>query len=124
MLAAIPELNDAVNGGVLSTWAKAAPETAAAWIGERLEQGKEVPLEDKGVLAELAISKPEFTASWLVGLPAGDIRKSAAETLTANWGAFDPVAAREWIATLADDDLRDAAEKGMKRTTGIDWKPW
>jgi len=114
MLAAIPELNDAVDDGVLSTWAKVNPEAAATWISERLEQEKKVPVRNSGIFAELAISKPEFTAAWLETLPDETIRKTGAETLAANWAAFDPVAARRWIDGLPMGELRDAAEKGLK----------
>ncbi len=116
MLDAIPELNDAVDPYVLSTWAKADPQAAAGWIEKRLEAGEKIPLGDKGILAELAISKPEFTADWVTSLPEGPLRKSAAETLTANWAAFDPAAAREWTQSLPAGELRSAAEVGLKRT--------
>lgn len=116
MLEAIPELNDAVDGKVLSTWTKVDPEAAAGWIAERLGQGKAIGWKNEGILAELAISKPEFTASWLETLPDAAIQNAAAGTLTANWGAFDPVAARRWIDGLPEGELRQAAEAGLKRT--------
>ena len=115
ILNAIPELNDAVDGNVLSTWTKADPEAAAGWITERLGQGKTISFEDEGILAELAISKPEFTASWLETLPDAALQKTAAGTLTANWGAFDPAAARRWIDGLPEGELRQSAENGLKR---------
>lgn len=138
MLEAIPELNDAVDDNVLSTWAKGDPEAAAGWIGRRLEAGEKVPLGDEGILAEIAISKPEFMAAWLTELPQGALlrhggfvpkesgweHKSAAETLTANWGAFDPAAAREWTESLPAGELRSAAEAGLKRTGKPNPKPW
>ena len=116
MLAAIPELNDAVDENVLSTWTKANPEAAAGWIAKRLEQGKAVKFGNSGILADLAISAPEFTAAWLENLSDPAIQKTAANTLTANWGAFDLDAAKQWVASLPDGELRQAAEAGLKRT--------
>jgi hypothetical protein len=116
MLEAIPELNEAVDAYVLSTWTKVDPEAAAEWIEERLEQGKAVKFEgdngDKGILTDLAISRPEFTASWLLDLPDPALQAKAADTLAANWSAFDPAAADAWIASLPAGPLREAAEKG------------
>jgi hypothetical protein len=115
-LTAIPELNDAVDEDVLSSWAKTNPQAAAGWITGRIDQGKNIPFGNEGILAEFAISIPEFTASWLETLPDPAIQKTAAATLAANWGAFDPAAARRWIDTLPEGELRQAAEAGMKRT--------
>lgn len=116
MLEAIPELNEAVDAYVLSTWTKVDPEAAAGWIEERLEQGKAVKFEgdngDKGILTDLAISRPEFTASWLLELPDPAVQAKAADTLTANWSSFDPAAADAWIASLPAGPVREAAEKG------------
>jgi hypothetical protein len=117
VLAAIPELNEAVDDSVLSSWTKAKPEAAAGWIAQRLEQGKTVEFGNLGILADLAVSVPEFTAGWLVDLPDPALRSSAANTLTANWGAFDPEAAKQWIASLPEGELRQAAEAGLTRTT-------
>ncbi len=116
MLEAIPELNDAVDANVLSTWTKADPEAAAGWIQERLEQGKKVALKgkdvDKGIFADLAISRPEFTATWLAGLPDPAVQADAANVLAANWWSFDPAAADAWIEALPTGPVREAAEKG------------
>lgn len=90
-------------------------EAAARWISGRLAAGKPVPFGDRGILADLAISKPEFTASWLQTLPDAALQKTAAGTLTANWGAFDPAAARRWIGGLPVGELRQAAEAGFSR---------
>lgn len=116
MLEAIPELNEAVDAYVLSTWTKVDPEAAAGWIQERLEQGKTVRFKgeygDEGILTDLAISRPEFTASWLLDLPDPAVQAKAADTLAANWSAFDPAAADAWIASLPVGPVREAAEKG------------
>jgi hypothetical protein len=102
---------------VLSSCAKCNPQASAGWITGRVSQRKTIPFGNEGIPAEFAISIPEFTASWLETLPDPAIRKAAANTLTANWGAFDPAAARRWIDTLPEGELRQAAEAGMKRTT-------
>lgn len=115
MLEAVPELHDAVNAKVLSTWSKANPEGAAGWISDRLEQGYEVPVSGEGVFADLAIARPEFTANWLMDLPDPALQAQAADTLTANWSAFDPVAAGAWVETLPQGTLREAAERGMEK---------
>jgi hypothetical protein len=118
MLAAIPELDDAVDADVLSTWTKVAPEAAAAWIHGRLVEGKKVHFRgdysNEGVLVDLATSRPEFTASWLLELPDSALRAEAAKTLAANWAAFDPAAADAWIGTLPPGPVLDAANKGRK----------
>ena len=119
MLEAIPELNEAVDAYVLSTWTKVDPEAAAGWIQQRLEQGKAVKFEgdngDKGILTDLAISRPGFTASWLLELPDPAVQAKAADTLASNWSAFDPAAADAWIASLPAGPVREAAEKGRVR---------
>lgn len=121
VLAALPELNGAVDAEVLSTWTKADPEAAAGWIAERLEQGGKVPMRgsygERGILTELATARPEFTASWLLGLPEGEFRIQAADTLIANWAAFDPVAAGGWIEALPEGPLREGAERGLERVS-------
>lgn len=125
MLEAIPELNEAVDAKVLSTWTKVDPEAAAGWIQERLEQGKTVRFKgeysDEGILTDLAISRPEFTASWLLELPDPAVQAKAADTLAANWSAFDPAATDAWIASLPAGPVREAAEKGrMSSKAGKD----
>lgn len=126
MLAAIPELNDAVDANVLSTWAKVDPEAAAEWIHERLEQGKIVSFKgaysDTGVLVDLATSRPEFTAAWLMDLPDAALQAEAAKTLVANWAAFDPVAADAWIGSLTPGPVREAAQQGRQGTV-VDHDP-
>ena len=117
MLEALPELDRAVDGYVFSTWAKADPEAVAGWIATRLEQGEKVPLEDKGIPAELATSRPEFTANWLLTLPDAEVQAKAAGILVANWAAFDPAAAAAWIESLPPGPLRDSAGSGLTETT-------
>lgn len=116
VLAAVPALNDAVDENVLSTWAKGDPEAAAGWISGRLQEGKKVQFGSEGIFAEFAISSPEFTSNWVKDLPDPKLQAEAADTLTANWAAFDPAAARRWVDSLEPGPLRDAAEHGMTRT--------
>ena len=111
----MPALNDAVDGYVLSTWVKANPKAAASWIKQRLEGGHTVNLTSKGVVADLAIQEPEFTATWINSLPASELRAKSANTLIANWAAFDPDAARAWTESLPQGALRASAEAGFKR---------
>jgi hypothetical protein len=116
VLEALPALGDAVNGYVLATWAKCDPEASAAWIEQRLAEGKQVKeLEDKGVLAELAISEPEFTSRWVTRLANPKVQESAARILAANWASFDPDAAGQWVESLPEGALRDAAAAGIAR---------
>ncbi|MBK1884045.1 hypothetical protein JIN85_16620 [Luteolibacter pohnpeiensis] len=129
MLAAMPELNDAVNGMVLSTWAKSDPESAANWVTERLELGEKVPFNDgpfidDSFLMDLSISRPEFTANWVMGLPDGEIQREAARTLISNWAAFDPDAANNWINSLPPGPVRGAAEEGLSKTTKQNQSPF
>lgn len=123
MLEAIPELNEAVDAYVLSTWTKVDPEAAAGWIQERLEQGKTVKFggdySDKGILTDLAISRPEFTASWLLELPDPAVQANAAYILAANWSTFDPAETDAWIASLPTGPLREAAEKGRGSSKAV-----
>ncbi len=114
LLEALPELGDGVNGYVLCTWTKCDPEASAAWIAQRLAEGKPVKeLEDKGVLAELSISEPEFTAQWLTQLADTKVQESAAKILAANWASFDPEAARQWAEALSEGPVRAAATAGL-----------
>lgn len=118
VLAAIPELNDAVDDMVLSTWTKADPEAAAGWISDRLAAGKKVTIGREGVFADLATSRPEFTSGWLLTLPDQKLQTQAAETLMANWGAFDPAAAQAWAGDLPPGPVRDAAWQGLEIASG------
>lgn len=121
VLEALPELNDAVDSYVIATWAKCDPEASAAWMADRLAEGKKLKgMDDKGVLSELAISEPEFTAKWVSQLPEPKFQATAARALTANWGAFNPQAAAEWIESLPAGEVRDAAVAGMEiARTGV-----
>ena len=114
LLAAIPEIADKVDADVLSGWAKANPTGAADFITERLRGGHDIEgLQSEGVLAELAISQPEYTGLWLQRLPDPELQAQAAKTLAANWSAFDPEAAAAWINSLPPGTLRDAAAREM-----------
>lgn len=115
ILQAVPELNDAVDGDVLATWAKADPEATAEWITGHISEKKNLGLKERGVLSELAITRPEFTSEWLLTLPDEKTQVQAALTLTSNWGSFDPTAARAWTDDLPEGALRKAAEEGMEK---------
>ncbi len=118
-LAAIPEFADAVDADVLSGWAKTDPRGAAEWIAQRTASGNSFKgLKDEGVITDIAISEPVWTASWLRTLTDTSLQNEAADTLTANWAAFDPVAARQWIESLPEGPLREAAESGFNRRNG------
>ena len=113
-LEAMPELNSAVTGYVLSTWAKGDPEAAAGWIGARTRDSRLLNLmKDEGVLAEIAMSRPEFTAEWINRLPASPIQEDVVRTLAANWNAFDPEATHAWIDTLPAGLLQEAATQAI-----------
>ena len=113
-LEAMPELNDAVTGYVLSTWAKGDPEAVAGWIGARTGDPRLLDkMKDEGVLAEIAMSRPEFTAEWINRLPASPIQEDVVRTLAANWNAFDPEATHAWIDTLPAGLLQEAATQAI-----------
>jgi hypothetical protein len=113
LIAAVPELADKVDGDVLSGWAKANPTGAADFILQRVAAGKSIgKLDEKGVLAELAISQPRYTSLWLQRLPDPGLQQQTAHTLAANWSVFDPEAAAEWINKLPDGPVREAALAG------------
>lgn len=116
VIAALPELADKVDGDVLSGWAKANPTGAAEFIAQRAAAGKPVEdLKSEGVIAEIAIARPEWTASWLQRLPNAALQAETAHTLAANWGAFDPDAAVRWIDSLPDSPVRESALAGFER---------
>ena len=114
VIAALPELADKVDGDVLSGWAKANPTGAAEFIAQRAAAGKPVnDLKEEGVIAEIAIARPEWTAAWLQRLPDAALQAETACTLAANWSAFDPDAAGRWINSLPDGPLRESAVAGF-----------
>ncbi|QJE96705.1 hypothetical protein [Luteolibacter luteus] len=115
VLEAFPELDDAVTGYVLATWAKSDPQASAGWIEKRLADGKPVKeLEDKGVLSEIAIAEPEFAAEWVTRLADPKVQVAAAKHLAINWGSFNPEATRKWAESLPDGEAKDAAVKGIE----------
>ena len=114
VIAALPELADKVDGEVLSGWAKANPTGAAAFIAQRAAAGQlaeELPRQD--VIADIAIARPEWTSVWLQRLPDAALQTETAQTLAANWGAFDPEAAGRWIDSLPDGPVRESALSGF-----------
>jgi hypothetical protein len=116
VLAAIPEFADRIDADVLSGWAKTNPRGAAEWLAQRTASGH--PLQDlkkEGIIADFSISEPVWTSAWVRGLTDSSLQNEAAETLTANWGAFDPDAARQWVESLPKGALRIAAETGFNR---------
>ena len=116
VLAAIPELASRVDSNVLSGWAKTNPTGAAEFIAQRAAAGNPVPnLADEGVLAEIVIAQPEWTAAWLTGLSDVTLQKEAANTLAANWAAFDPAGAAGWLTSLPEGEVRTAGEAGFAR---------
>ncbi len=114
VIAALPELAEKVDSNVLSGWAKVNPTGAAEFIAQRAAAGK--PLEDlqrQDVLADIAIARPEWTGVWLQRLPDAALQAETAQTLAANWGAFDPEAAARWIDSLPDGPVRESALAGF-----------
>lgn len=115
VLEAFPELDDAVTGYVLATWAKCDPQASASWIERRLADGRQVKeLEEKGVLTEIAIAEPEFTADWVTRLADPKVQVAAARHLAINWGSFNPEAARAWAESLPEGETKDAAIKSIE----------
>ncbi len=114
VIAALPELAEKVDSDVLSGWAKANPTGAAEFIMQRAAAGKPVEdLKSEGVIAEIAIARPEWTSVWLQRLPDAALQVEAAHTLAANWAAFDPDAAGRWIDSLPDGPVRESALIGF-----------
>lgn len=114
-LDAMPELNDAVDCDVLSTWVKGNPREAATWISTRIADGHQVDFGKEGILGDLSNSEPQWMSGWVNGVLDANVREKAVRTLAKNWMAFDPQGAGEWLDSLpagktkvwADDALAD-----------------
>ncbi len=125
VIAALPELAEKVDSDVLSGWAKANPTGAAEFIAQRAAAGKPVEdLEKRGVIAEIAIARPEWTSVWLQRLPDAALQVETAHTLAANWAAFDPEAAGRWIDSLPDGPVRESALSGIDRRHASERDPF
>lgn len=125
VLAALPELAAGVDSETMRGWARAAPESAAEFLAARAAQGKPVAdLKPEGVLSEIATARPEWTSQWLTTLPEGQLRQDAAESLVANWSAFDPEAAKAWFDSLSAGPSRDAAAKAWEHRLEVEKNPY
>jgi hypothetical protein len=112
-LDAMPELNAAVDAGVLSTWVKGSPREAAAWISERLADGHRVDLGSKGILGDLSTSEPQWMAGWVNEVRDAEVREKAVRTLAKNWMAFDPQGAGKWLDSLAPGEIKSWADDAL-----------
>jgi len=58
---------------------------------------------------EVCFSRPEFTAQWLMRLPAGSFQEATATSFAKNWGRFDAEAAHARARSLPEETLREYA---------------
>ncbi|MES2705495.1 MAG: hypothetical protein V4726_02720 [Verrucomicrobiota bacterium] len=125
VLAAMPELASRVDAETLRGWAMAAPESAAEFLASREAAGKPVAgVKDAAVLTSIANARPEWTSQWLSGLPEGLLRQDTAEMLSANWSAYDPGAAKDWIDSLPPGPSREAAVKAWDKRLEVPNNPF
>ena len=109
VLDAVPELAPLVTSHFLNGWVMVAPESAAELIADKVIAADGNEINEPRAIAELTISRPEFTSQWLTTLPAGHFRTNAARVLGANWSKLDLTATSAWIETLPDGPMKTAA---------------
>lgn len=114
LLETIPEFGPQVRGYLMQGWVKTDPEEAAAFMAGELARGAD-NVYDHEAVAELAYSRPEFTAQWLADLPAGEFRDNTAAALAANWSRFDPASAAQWVTELPAGAIKDAASEHLEK---------
>jgi len=108
-----PEFGTHVGEYLLQGWVRTDPEAAAGFIAKKVEANGGKDIGENSSIAELAFSRPEFTAGWLPTLPEGEFQITTAASLAANWSRFSPDAAAAWVEGLADGAMKDAAAKGL-----------
>ncbi len=81
---------------VVSQWAKAEPEAAAAWAAS-LREGDD---RDRGLLAwvsTVAETDPTLATAWSAKLPSGELRNRTIIAAISKWAVIDPPAAAAWV---------------------------
>lgn len=63
----------------------------------------------KAVCTALSWSKPAEAASFVAGLPPGDVQSQLAGKVACRWAADDPMAALQWVAAFPEGPARASA---------------
>ena len=85
-------------------WTEADPLAAAAYAA-----GHDNPAMLRNVAAKWGETDPVAAVAWLAGLPDGDARNRAVESLVPVWAQKDPVAAATYAAGIAPDETQSKA---------------
>lgn len=117
ILEQMPELADHVGDYTLQGWTRTNPEAAAAFLGGQVAANPNLAMANSEAVAEICVSRPEFTSQWLMELPAGAFQASAAGTLAKAWSRFDPEAADAWARSLPEGSTKEAALKALGTAT-------
>lgn len=85
-------------------WAEVDLQSAAAYAA-----GHDNPVMLRNVAAKWGETDPVAAAAWLAGLPDGDARNRAVESLVPVWAQKDPVAAATYAAGISPDETQNRA---------------
>ncbi|MGC4013696.1 MAG: hypothetical protein QM755_04145 [Luteolibacter sp.] len=122
VLQAIPELNDAVDEGVIFNWTGDDAAGAVDWVANRLAEGKKVDLGlmKSDFLNELSDLPTDFSTQWLERVSDPQLRAEAVTAVIGKWVSQDPERAKGWVDGLPDGALKDQAAAslaiGLNRT--------
>lgn len=136
IVAALPELRPKVTGYLLEGWTRVAPEAAAGFLAEEAhrhaQQGTSIYDADKNQdhnithhsgmtdgIAELTISRPEFTSEWVSTLPPGDFQNNIASALATNWARFDRESAEAWVQALEPGPMQEKAKEALTKPVTV-----
>lgn len=92
-----------------------SPGSGGIVDGRRVVAAGGDDIGDPLAVAELAFSRPAFTAQWLSTLPEGNFRNRAAAALAANWSRFDSQASSAWAESLSEGPMKEAAISHLGR---------
>ena len=116
-LAALAYTTENTRGGmatstVLAAWASRDPDSAIAWAEAKHESDGANPYM-VGIIRAIAETNPTRATELLQGLPFGSERGEALSAMIPHLMKMGPDSAKQWIAGLSDDRLRDGATARM-----------
>jgi hypothetical protein len=102
------EDNESAQNTILTAWATKDPEAAIRWATANFKGDGANPYL-AGIIRGIAQTDPKRAASLLTGMPRSNERGEALDYMLPHYFAQGTDAARNWIASLKDDSLRNGA---------------